>query len=212
MTTVLAPPRRPQSQRVPSTVAQNARVVVPIAVAQSVLYFVLNHWPPTASHLLPLTAIDTWVPFWPWTVWPYLVLMLAPAPLALLVRRRTVFRQTLTAYISAMCATFVVFAVWPTHYPRADSVVDDFAYRLLMCVDTAECCFPSGHIVAPAVVCWALWRDGRRWPLLLLPLFSLTILTTKQHYLWDGLGGFAFAAAVIALSRVRISPRRGGRD
>jgi hypothetical protein len=191
----------------PLIIWRNAVAVVPIAILQPTIYFTLNHFPLRPSRLLPLTALDAWVPFWPWTVWPYLALIAAPAVLAMFVRSRAVFDRALIAYVSAMGAAFVVFALWPTHFPRAE-LADKAGwhapvYRLLRQVDTEQCCFPSAHLIAPTVVCWGVWRDGRRWgwlPLLLLPLFALSILTTKQHYVWDLLGGFAFAAAGIAAS------------
>ncbi len=186
---------------------QNARVVMPVAAAQCLAYFALNHWPPRASNALPLTFVDAWMPFWPWTVWPYLMMIGGQVVLPLLLRRPEVFARALIAYVCAMSAVFAVFALWPTHYLRGPLPPTDAwhgaVFELLCAVDTAECCFPSGHVVGPAVVCWALWRDrGARtaWCLALFPVITLSILTTKQHYFWDLLGGFGVAAAAVMAS------------
>ena len=189
---------------------RNAKVVVPILVVQSVLYFLLNHFPVVASRTLPLTVVDEWTPFWPWTVWPYLLLVSGQVVLALRVRDRRIFRETLAAYFPAIAAAFLAFLVLPTRYvrpelPPGDSI-NAMAYRLLVMVDSPECCCPSAHIAGPAVIAWGAWRDGN-WPGRCLPWIfpplALTILTTKQHYAWDLLAGMLVAGASIAVARWR---------
>lgn len=53
--------------------------------------------------------------------------------------------------------------------------------------------------------CWALAQENPRWRwairLALIP-FLLTILTTKQHYVWDLFGGLATAVIGIVVSRL----------
>ncbi len=199
-------------------VIRNAKVVVPIAAVQSVAYALLNHFPVVESRTLSLTLIDEWTPFWPWTVWPYLLLVSGQVVVALFVRDRRVFRETLTAYLPAFALTFLVFLVWPTRYVRPEAPLDAtltaLVYRVMVAVDTPECCCPSGHIVGPAIIAWGAWRDGTRlgrcmpW---VFPPLALTILTTKQHYAWDLIAGLAVAvvAIVVVAWRPRSAARRG---
>jgi hypothetical protein len=188
-----------------TVIKRNAKIVVPIAIVQSVFYFLLNHYPVVESRTLPLTFIDAWTPFWPWTVWPYLMLVSGQVVLALLVRDPKIFRETLTAYLPAIAVTLVVFLVYPTRYVRpelpAEGTINAFVYGLLVRVDSPECCCPSGHIVGPTVIAWGVWRDGSllgRCLPWIMPWLALSILTTKQHYFWDLLAGLALAGASIA--------------
>jgi hypothetical protein len=88
----------------------------------------------------------------------------------------------------------------------------DAWYRWLTTIDTPANCFPSGHITAPVIGCWALAQERPRWrwPIRLAVIpFVLTILTTKQHYVWDLFGGLATAIIGIVLSRYLMQGRMG---
>jgi hypothetical protein len=202
------------SAAAPLVAWRNLRVVVPVAVVQASAYLLLNHLPLSAPCLLPLTAIDEMVPFLAWTVWPYLLLLSLMLWLPLLLRDRGVFREALLAYALAVPPTFLTFLVWPTTYPRPPAPADDGltggALRLLGTIDSPGCCCPSGHVVVPLVLVWGVWRDRHPWrvPLLLLVLLLVpTVLTTKQHYLWDVAAAFAVAGLATAAARRRT--RRG---
>jgi hypothetical protein len=190
---------------------RNARLVLPFALLQSASYWLLNHYPLWSPRRLPLTMIDEALPFWPWTVWPYLALLLLAPLLPLLIQSEHNFRRLLLAYFLAIPATFAVFLLFPTEYVRPPAPLDDsptsVVYRWLIAVDTEGCCFPSGHIVVPFLFGWGLLRDGRRWGMWLFGLVALlapTILTTKQHYLWDLLGALAVVTLSLVIANVLI--------
>ena len=190
---------------------RNASVVVPLAVLQTLIYAWFNHRLTPAAHTLPLTAVDRWLPFLPWTVWPYLGLATA-ALLPLFIRQSWVFRQVLIAFALAMGTTFLCFAIFPTIYVRPEyegqAGWTATAYAWLIACDSPLCCFPSGHIILPALGCWGVWRDGRRgavWLALGVTLCSLSILTTKQHYVWDLLGALVVVAGSISVA-ARVGP------
>ena len=162
---------------------------------------------------LPLTAIDLAIPFWTWTVVPYFMLiggMYLPA----LVHDAQLFRRALMALTIGALLNYAIFLLWPTTYPRPPlpdgNAFYDTWYRWLTSIDTPANCFPSGHITAPAVGCWALAQEHPRWrwviALVFVP-FTLTILTTKQHYVWDLLGGFTTAViGILATRRMTSEP------
>lgn len=179
---------------------RNARWVLPFAVVNSSIYYWLNQHPLRAPRELPLTAIDRAVPFVPLTLWPYLILMLPDLVLPLALRAREIFRDTLIAYVIAIASNMTIWSLWPTVYPRPAAPSGDdltsVCFRIMVEVDSPANCFPSGHITIPAVACWGLAREhpkhrGLIWATLLL--FSVTVLTTKQHYFVDILGGFGTA-------------------
>lgn len=155
---------------------------------------------------LPLTGLDHAIPFLLWTVWPYfLLIVLLFLPLG--IRDRALYRRALWAFTFAVTINIVVWMVWPTIYPRPpkpeDPGLTGFAYRWLVSIDTPANCLPSGHITSPVVGCWALSREHPKhrvwiWPSLIL--LSFTILTTKQHYVWDLPAGVLSACIGIWLS------------
>ena len=156
---------------------------------------------------LPLTVVDRAVPFLVWTVWPYAALLLSDLVLPLFVRDPRVFRRALAAYGLALGLNFLVWAAFPTtmHRPQVPGggSPSEALYRLLVAVDGAGNCFPSAHVTIPAVAVWALARERPRWRAPLwagLALASLSIHTTKQHYLADLAGGFATAALGVTAS------------
>jgi membrane-associated phospholipid phosphatase len=162
---------------------------------------------------LPLTPIDRLIPFWPWTVLPYFVLiggMYLPAAIV----DGALFRRTLVALTIATLVNYTVFVLWPTVYPRPappdGAGLGDALYRWLTTIDTPANCFPSGHITAPTIGGWAVTREQRRWrwPLRLAFIpFALSILTTKQHYAVDLLGGLATAILGIVVSGLLCRPQ-----
>jgi hypothetical protein len=193
---------------------RNVRVAAPLAAVHASVYWLLNHFSLLRSRELPLTWLDRSIPFWTWTIWGYFALVLMAIVMPLAVRNRQVFRQLVVAYGISVGTVIAFFTLWPTHYPRPPVPTDpswhNLAYYWLIQVDSPECCFPSSHIIVPVITCVALWQDGRRgWGWSLLPLgvgiCTVTILTTKQHYFWDLLGGLAAAALGIAVAR-RLAP------
>ena len=190
-------------------------LVIALAAINSVGYLVANEYPIFVRHYLPLTSMDRSIPFLVWTVWPYALLLLADIVIPFLLRNRALFDRMLLAYGIAIGTNFLVWSLFPTAIARPDlpsgDGLSDAAYRLLVAIDGPGNCFPSGHITIPVVGVWAL---GREWPRhrvtfgLVLALFSFSILTTKQHYVVDLLGGCATAMLGIAVSG-RLTSRRG---
>jgi membrane-associated phospholipid phosphatase len=186
---------------------RNLRAMIPLTVVNSAGYLLLNAYPPSAPRVLPLTAVDRAVPFLVWTIWPYVALLLSDLVLPLFLRDQRLFQRALVAYGVAIGLNFLVWATLPTTMLRPEvpggGSLSEGLYRLLIAVDGAGNCFPSAHVTIPAVAVWALARE-RPWlrvPLwTLLAMASLSILTTKQHYLVDLVGGFATAALGVGAS------------
>lgn len=171
------------------------------------VYLWLNWHPVSPPRLLALTWIDLQTPFLMWTVWPYLALLLADVVLPFLVVDRSHFLTMLRAYGVATSANVATWVVFPTTYPRPPLPQDDSwtqgLYALLMSVDAPGNCLPSGHITIPFVACWAVSRQGSRWAApawVGCALLAPTILTLKQHYVWDLLAGFATACLGMAVA------------
>lgn len=196
------------------TVGRRVVIILVLVTVNMSIYLVLNHHPVRAPRLLPMTAVDRLLPFLPWTIWPYLLLLLADAVLPMLIRRDQTFRRMLQAFGVTVVLNITGWVLLPVTYPRPPLPVGDgwtlWGYRTLVGIDTPLNCFPSGHISVPAVLCWAVAQDrpAWRWPLWgAFALLAPSILTTKQHYAWDLVGGMAIAWMGIAV--VRRWERRG---
>ncbi len=193
------------------SLTQKLCCIAPLAVLQVGIYWLLNHCLLFRSRELPLTWIDRALPFSLWTIWGYFALIAMAPGLPLLVRQKRVFHRLLRAYFIAMGLAWLFFLFMPTHYPRPLTPTDDswsnMAYRSLIEFDSPECSFPSSHVIVPLLACFALRREkslGRCWPLVAagVMICCLSILTTKQHYLWDLLGGTCAAAMGWYVSRL----------
>jgi hypothetical protein len=186
---------------------RNLRVLMPLALLNAVGYVLLNHHPLREPAFLPLTAVDRATPFLVWTTWAYGVLLLSDLALPMCIRDTRVFNDAVRAFLIVFVVNVSTWSVFPTTYPRppppqGDSLSEQF-YRLLMAADTPASCFPSSHIAIPALSLWALSREHPRrapWMWAAFALCSLSILTTKQHYLADLFGGLGTAAIGIIVS------------
>jgi hypothetical protein len=197
-----------------SIVRRNACIILPLAAVQTTAYWLINHFPIRPSSTLPLTAIDEAIPFLRWTVWPYLLLMVAGPILVLFIESWAVMRRVLIAYAFSAPPAFLVLLLFPTHSQRpaveSDLSLTGRVYSWLIEIDTPLCAFPSGHILVPTLAVWGVWIDRWRTRWLVLIGFGLlapTILTTKQHYFWDLLGGLGFALIGILVSTVTVYNR-----
>ena len=196
------------------TPGRKVSVIVPIATLNMGIYLALNWHPLGPARALPMTVIDRALPLLPWTVWPYMVLLLADGVLPMLMRRDETFSRMLKCYAVTALLNIAGWVVLPVTYPRPPLPEGEglslWGYRTLVGIDTPLNCFPSGHISIPAVLCWALTTEQPRlrWPVWVgFALLAPSILTTKQHYVWDLVGGLAIAWMGIAV--VRRWERRG---
>lgn len=190
------------------TVKDNVRVLLPIVVLQTVFYTSMNQLQWLPARKLPLTAVDQAVPFLPWTVVPYMLLIFGGALPAFFTRHMVTLKRAIVAYVICLLIAGPIFLFFPTHCPRPDLATlgntwGETAYRYLTKVDTPACAFPSFHIILPTICCWIGLYERQRFAVVfsvVMALLSVTILTTKQHYFWDLLGGFGIACAGILIA------------
>jgi membrane-associated phospholipid phosphatase len=184
-----------------------------ISVAASafhgLLYLIPNHLQIAASHQLPLTAIDRWVPFIPQTAWIYWSNYGLVIVALLLCRDRGTTTQFVGAVFALVCTALVVHLAFPTAYPRAlypiGHEVDPItraALERFRSIDTPASCLPSLHVGVCYLSAFASWGHASR---LRFSVFgwatavAISTLTLKQHYVLDLVAGIALAAVVWAL-------------
>jgi hypothetical protein len=164
-------------------------------------YFSLLRHPTQAALEMPLTAIDRWVAFQPWALWPYISLWFyVVIPPSLLISARSLVAYGV--WVGSLCvAGLACFYFWPTAVPRSALSTDGLiGFDLLRGVDAAGNACPSLHVAAATFS--ALWIH-RLVGSLTLPQwlraanavwFALIVwstLATRQHVWWDVLAGLA---------------------
>lgn len=181
-------------------------------------YFGVLHYPLFPATVMPLTAVDAWVPFTPAAFGFYAALWVyVSVPPAFLPDRRQLVGYGL--WMAALCLSgLAIFWLWPTAVPRAD--IDWNAYpgiALVKGIDLAGNACPSLH-VATAVFS-AVWLGhllagigapralaAVSWALCAAIIWST--LATRQHVFLDVLGGLAFGLLFAALSLRSLSRPR----
>lgn len=175
--------------------------LVAIAI-NSVLYLVPNRVVLRPLVELPLTPVDTLVPFVPLTFWIYFSDYLLVASAFMLSRTWAEVKRFARAYFALVTTGMVVHFLWPTAFPRDafPLVGDDFttrAFLVLRQIDLPTSCMPSMHVAGSYLAAFSLWRQRP-------PYFwvwtawatavAISTLTVKQHYAVDVVAGALMAA------------------
>lgn len=156
---------------------------------------------------LPLTWIDRSTPFLPWTFLiytsDYILIFLAIA----LTTDRVHFHLLARRAFLALFIGGAFFYLWPTlylrpEYPVSPSAIVNWIMACVQAMDAPTNCFPSMHVAFTGLGAWSLRYRGRTtyaifsfWSLLVF----LSVLTTKQHYAWDIVGGLLVIVAACNL-------------
>jgi hypothetical protein len=187
------------------TLSGNLLLMVPVAGIVSTIYYLTNHRHWREPLQLPLLITDHQIPFLMWTVWPYLLLLLLT--LLLVMAERGLFNRSLIAIAFGTMLNAAWWILLPTKYPRppvpAVEGLTGEIYQWLCSVDSPANCFPSAHITLPAIAFHAIATQHPRlrwWLMTVFALLSVTIFTTKQHYVIDLPGGLMMAWLAVRLS------------
>jgi len=183
-------------------------------------YFHLLRNPSGTALEMPLTAVDHWVGFQPWALWPYISLWFyVVIPPSMLTRSGALVRYGL--WIGGLCLLgLACFYLWPTAVPRQTFSTEGLAgFDLLRGVDAAGNACPSLHVATAAFS--ALWIDRlvrslelgaglRALNAVWFVLIVWSTVATRQHVWWDVVAGLALALAIAPMSLRSVGlPRRG---
>jgi membrane-associated phospholipid phosphatase len=171
------------------------------------LFFVIgygftNHFPVFTPRHLPITAVDDFFGFHPWTVWIYMsdyFLIFLPI---ILIQNMVVMKRFAKGFLVNFLIHFPIFFFFPTTIHRSPvdtSTITGMIFHWLRLVDSPVNCFPSQHVSLCFVVAMAFWGYRNRWSACFFvwsALISISTMTTKQHYAWDVLGGLMVALIV----------------
>lgn len=144
-------------------------------------------------------ALDHAIPFLPWTIFIYSWVYTQMFYPVFILRSEDLFWRTVKAFVFIIVVDLLFFWLFPvTAYGFRPEYVDidatSFALwgiKLTLFVDPPTNLFPSQHISSTLLACIAAWKARPAWGKLVLPLsiaISISILTTKQHFIADGVG------------------------
>jgi membrane-associated phospholipid phosphatase len=189
--------RRPLNLPVISTARGKVTAAAGTVLVCAAMYFIPQHLHRGQPLLLPMTALDRWVPFWPASGLIYFAVF--PLLLGTYVAIRDLHRATCFLYACLFAQTIgmACFLLWPTQYPRelfdlppTASMVAATLVKFCRSADAPVNCLPSLH-VSTVVLCIGALRGSRLFvPAIVagIPLAAST-LTFKQHYLVDVIAG-----------------------
>lgn len=153
------------------------------------------------------TSLDDAIPLVPWTVYLYSWVYTSALYPLFVVRGPRLFRRTVVAYLVVLTASFACFALFPVTSiglrpdPRVldDRVFHGWGLRLTYVADPPYNLFPSLHLSIACIALLSAARASVRLAALALPIvvaIAITICTTKQHFVADGLGALVLSAVV----------------
>jgi hypothetical protein len=153
------------------------------------------------------TPFDTRIPFIARSIWIYLWSFSASVVPLCFIRSSRLFRRSALAFTLAICFSLVCFTAFPVTglHLRAGAAQlnvpgpSHWAVSTIYTLDPPYNLFPSLHVSLTALAALAVWKTNRLYGALLfagLALVVIAVCTTKQHFLFDVLGGLTIAALV----------------
>lgn len=183
----------------------------------TVAYLLTNHLHRVEAMLLPMTAVDEWVPFLPNTIFIYTsdYFLFLWAYMACKDIRET--NKFAYAFMSLQFVSFFIFWAWPTTFPRhlfplppvdQMNALGHQIFSGLRAIESPDSCLPSLHVSCCYLAAFQFWHQGRKYfPFFLTwaTLVAISTLTVKQHYVVDIVGGLAMAVIFYWIFHQRVA-------
>lgn len=153
------------------------------------------------------TRFDKAIPFQTGWIWIYVSIFPAFVYASIKMEKEP-FNRTLARVLIAQALTFPFFILMPSDYPRP-TMVDDgtfygWAYALMHRVDGSHNTFPSLHVSLIWIIMheMAIIPAYRMIAIVFSFLITLSVLFTKQHFVYDAIGGIGVYALTLYAPRI----------
>ena len=159
------------------------------------------------------TSLENAIPFLSWTIWIYFSFFLFIGTTVFRVEDELFWQFVVSATLAA-CIAWTIVMLFPITFERPDpsligNEIHRYVYTFVHTADPHHITFPSLHVGVTWICNFLLWnKPGRAWRVVLGIGISLSTLTTKQHMLWDVLGGIVLAWFCVRASRFIFSRSR----
>lgn len=178
-------------------------------------YYSIGVWMSSQAKISLSTPVDRWLPLIPAMSFVYVTVQLFLSWSVLLFADRLPWKRIARSYITVLAVSFVFFLVLPVqiHWPSLPVTdLSSWVISLIQSADVAHNCFPSSHC-GIALLSGLFLFSKRRWlgvfGVVNALLIGLSTLLTKQHYLYDVLGGYAIAAVSFWAWRAAPTAKQG---
>ena len=178
------------------------------------LYSLVNHMSLDRLVFIP-SDLDMSIPYMSWTYIVYVSAFIQSAYVILQIPQNRFLYYMLAPFV-ALIVGLVFFTILPVEYPRYMYPDDNLWVHLFRFLDAPGNCFPSLH-VAMTILFAYIYTDikilessfikSKVYSIKIMTMWIWTIavivsvLTTKQHYIVDVLGGIALALICIIFKK-----------
>lgn len=162
--------------------------------ATLILYQLTNRVHLFPPRLLPFTRVDSFMPFWPWTVWIYFTEYAFFVYAYFFMKDLRLVTRYYYAYMTILLVSETVFVFFPVTFPRADfPAVGDSIHVAAMnflrtYMDAPANCLPSLHVSSCFISSLCFWQESKPKAVFLClwsSFVAIATMTTKQHYFVD---------------------------
>ncbi len=168
------------------------QILYPLMLMAFGIYLSINYFTASRAIVLPLTAVDDFVPFIAWTLPIYLTVFVQAFLFPVLIADVTMVKKYLFSGIIVCLICFSTFVIFPTQYAYRPSLENEnwfwsWCFSVVYQLDKSTNCFPSFHVAAATLYALLMFRNRKMF--ILFAFWSLAIaistLTTNQHYFYD---------------------------
>lgn len=182
-----------------------------IVVLFLIPYSIVGHLPFERTHI-SLLAGEASIPFLPWTFIVYLSVFIQAVVSIRFIPKRSLAVAVRYAF-GLLFVALLCFVIWPIAYPRELYPTSNAAIIFFRTIDPPGNSFPSLHVAMSLFLtgCYTFFSTSRATQIvfwLWSILISISVLTTKQHYVVDVGGGVILAALFLFLVRRRFNISR----
>ncbi len=159
-------------------------------------YGIVNHLPLHRT-IIPFLPGEALIPFAPWTFVIYISVFIQALIIIKLLPQRIIKKVVMFAGGMVFVA-LLIFLFFPIEYPRMLYTSSSPLINLFRLTDGPGNCFPSLHVAMTTLLafCYMLVQKSTLKRILMwtwTTAICISVLTTKQHYIIDVLGGIAIA-------------------
>lgn len=159
-------------------------------------YSVVGHLD-IVRHTIPFLPGETLIPFLPWTFGIYLSAFFQAILIIYLVPKHSLRRALVLTFLMLLVG-LTCFVLFPIEFPRALYPTTNDFINYFRTLDSAGNCLPSFHVAMSFFLTsyYCLFEKSKTRKILMwiwTTLIILSVLTTKQHYITDIVGGIILA-------------------
>ena len=186
---------------------KNKFTIIPILAAIfGLLYTVSGAISYQSGGFLSMPQFEKDIPFMPWTIWIYMVLYPVYLTWALFsFKSETIMNKNLYSFTVLAVTSCLTFIIVPISYPRGmfplslDNDLTTLLFRAVRASDKPSNCLPSLHVGLCYLFAWGYFTECKKrfvLSFMISTLIAVSTLTTKQHYIYDIVAGFALATVI----------------